>query len=177
MATGQILTLQEINSLDKDSFVDALAALFEGPPWIVATAWSARPFVSREHLYQVLCTVMYAAPVEQQIVLIQSHPDLVGRAALTGTLSSASTNEQMSAGLSRLTPAEIATFTRFNETYHECFGFPFVICARENKKESILAGFELRLQHTHAEEIDAALAEIAKICAFRLHDLVRSDLS
>ena len=177
MAIGQTFTLQEINTLDQDGFVNTLGALFEGPPWIVAASWSARPFISREYLYQVLCTVMYAAPVEQQIVLIQSHPDLVGRAALAGTLSSASTNQQVSAGLNRLTPAEIAIFTHFNAMYHERFGFPFVICARENKKESILAGFEMRLQHTHAEEIEAALAEIAKICALRLHDLVRSDPS
>lgn len=177
MAMGQTFTLQEINTLDRDGFINTLGALFEGPPWIVAASWSAHPFISREHLYQVLCTVMYAVPVEQQIVLIQSHPDLVGRAALAGTLSSASTNEQVSAGLNRLTPTEIVTFTHFNELYHERFGFPFVICARENKKESILAGFEMRLQHTHAEEIEVALAEIAKICALRLHDLVRSNPS
>jgi 2-oxo-4-hydroxy-4-carboxy-5-ureidoimidazoline decarboxylase len=177
MAIGQTFTLQEINALDRDGFVNALGTLFEGPPWIVVASWSARPFTSREHLYQVLRATMYAAPVEQQIVLIQSHPDLVGRAALAGTLTSASTNEQASAGLDRLTSTEIATFTRFNKTYHEQFGFPFVICARENKKESILAGFEARLQHTHVEEIETALAEIAKICALRLHDLVRSNLS
>jgi 2-oxo-4-hydroxy-4-carboxy-5-ureidoimidazoline decarboxylase len=177
MAIGQVYTLQQINALARDGFVDALGAVFEGPPWIVTASWSARPFISREHLYQVLCATMYAAPIEQQIVLIQSHPDLVGRAALAGTLTSASTNEQASAGLDHLTPTEIAAFANFNETYHERFGFPFVICARENKKESILVGFEVRLQHTRTEEIETALAEIAKICALRLHDLVRSNLS
>jgi OHCU decarboxylase len=120
---------------------------------------------------------MYTAPIEQKIALIQSHPDLVGRAALAGTLTPASTNEQASAGLDRLSPAEIATFTRFNAEYRARYGFPFVICARENKKESILAGFEVRLQHTREEEIEVALAEVAKICALRLRDLIRSEQS
>jgi OHCU decarboxylase len=115
---------------------------------------------------------MYQAPIQQQIALLRAHPDLVGRAALDGTLSQASTNEQAAAGLDRLTPEEIATFQRLNQTYQDQFGFPFVICARENKKESILDGFVTRLQHTQQEEIEIALGEVAKICALRLYDLV-----
>jgi 2-oxo-4-hydroxy-4-carboxy-5-ureidoimidazoline decarboxylase len=164
------LTLQEINELDQENFVQALSHLFEGPPWIVRQAWHNRPFASLTQLHEALSAVMYHAPVEQQVALIQAHPDLVGRAALTGALTPESTSEQASAGLNRLTPEEIATFTRFNQSYHERFGFPFVICVRENKKESILAGFETRLHNSRSDEIETALGEIAKICWLRLDD-------
>jgi 2-oxo-4-hydroxy-4-carboxy-5-ureidoimidazoline decarboxylase len=166
------ISLQEINSLDQDTFTHTLAGIFEGPPWIITQAWLSHPFTSREHLYQTLCSIMYQAPVEQQVALLQAHPDLVGRAALAGTLSPASTNEQAAAGLDHLTSEEIATFQRLNQTYRDQFGFPFVICARENKKESILTGFATRLHHTQQQEIEIALGEVAKICALRLHDLV-----
>jgi OHCU decarboxylase len=166
------ISLQAINILDEDAFIRSLAGLFEGPPWIVTQAWSARPFTSREQLYQILCSIMYQAPVEQQIALLRAHPDLVGRAALAGTLSPASTNEQAAAGLDRLTSEEIATFQRLNQAYRGQFDFPFVICARENKKESILDGFAMRLQHTRQQEIEIALGEVAKICALRLQDLL-----
>ncbi|HEY4385418.1 MAG TPA: 2-oxo-4-hydroxy-4-carboxy-5-ureidoimidazoline decarboxylase [Ktedonobacteraceae bacterium] len=165
-------SLQEINALDEDAFVQALAGLFEGSPWIVAQAWPMRPFHTLDQLYQALCSIMYQAPQEQQIALLRAHPDLVGRAALAGTLSPASTDEQAAAGLNRLTAEEIATFQRYNLTYHVQFDFPFVICARENKKDSILAGFAERLHHTREQEITIALGEVAKICALRLHDLV-----
>ncbi|GAC1630759.1 MAG: 2-oxo-4-hydroxy-4-carboxy-5-ureidoimidazoline decarboxylase [Ktedonobacteraceae bacterium] len=171
MATG-LLTLQEINSSNLDTFVERLGPLFEGPPWIVIEAWRDRPFVSVDHLYRVLCAVMYKAPLEQQIALLRSHPDLVGRAALAGTLSPASTGEQAAAGLDQLSPDEIATFTRYNQEYRERFGFPFVICARENKKDSIMAGFATRLRNTREQEIEIALGEVAKICLLRLHDLL-----
>jgi 2-oxo-4-hydroxy-4-carboxy-5-ureidoimidazoline decarboxylase len=167
MATGQI-TLQEINFFDQSHFVEALSPLFEGPPWIVEDAWQRRPFATLNDLYQTLCTIMYEAPVERQVELLRAHPDLVGRAALAGTLSPSSTDEQVAAGLGNLSPEEIATFTRLNAAYAERFGFPFVICARENKKESILTGFASRLQHTREQEITIALAEVAKICALRL---------
>lgn len=166
------ISIYEINTLDKNSFIHTLTGLLEGPPWIVTQAWSSRPFTSREQLHQTLCTIMYQAPIGQQIALLNAHPDLVGRAALAGTLSPASTNEQVAAGLDRLTLDEIATFQRLNQTYRDQFGFPFVICARENKKESILNGFVVRLQHTKQQEIEIALGEVAKICALRLHDLI-----
>jgi 2-oxo-4-hydroxy-4-carboxy-5-ureidoimidazoline decarboxylase len=172
MANEQI-TLQEINTLDQPHFIQALAGLFEGPPWIVTEAWHKRPFASQDALYQTLCTIMYEAPVEQQVELLQAHPDLVGRAALAGTLSPSSTDEQAAAGLSQLSPEEIATFTRLNAAYSERFGFPFVICARANKKESILTGFASRLQHNRAQEISIAIAEVAKILQSRLQAIFK----
>jgi 2-oxo-4-hydroxy-4-carboxy-5-ureidoimidazoline decarboxylase len=169
------LTLQQINALDQEDFVQALSPLFEGSPWIARQAWHARPFTSLTELDQALDTVMYQAPVEQQVALIQAHPDLVGQAALAGTLTAESTSEQASVGLDRLSPEEIATFTRLNQAYHDRFGFPFVICVRENKKESILAGFATRLHNSRHHEIETTLGEIAKICWFRLRDLVHAD--
>ena len=169
------VTLQDLNAFDQPTFVATLGLLFEGSPWIAAQAWHKRPFVSLSHLHQSLCKIMYDAPREQQVTLIQAHPDLVGKAALAGTLTPKSAGEQVSAGLDRLSPGEIATFTRLNQAYRHRFGFPFVICARENKKESILAGFAARLEHSREQEIDIALHEIAKIAHFRLLDTVRID--
>ena len=51
-------------------------------------------------------------------------------------------------------------------------GFPFVICARLNKKEKMLTAFERRLRNSRAQEIEAALAEIAKIAWLRLQEIL-----
>ena len=167
------LTLTEVNALDRVEFTERLSGLFEGPPWIVEAAWERRPFASVARLHDALCDVMRAAPVERQVALIRAHPDLVGRAALRGTLGGASRAEQASAGLDHLIPEEIATFQRLNTEYQARFGFPFVICARENTKDTILAGFAARLPNSREVEVAAALDEIAKICALRLRDTVR----
>ncbi len=169
------LTLQEINGYNQEDFVAALHGLFEGPPWIVTQGWYACPFATMAQIHQTFCQAMYNSSLEQQIALLQAHPDLVGRAALAGTLTSESTQEQASAGLDTLSPTEIATFTQLNQTYQNRFGFPFVICVRENKKASILAGFSDRIHHSRPEEIEIALAEVGKICLFRLHDLIAQD--
>ena len=173
--TTSALTLTQVNALDQPDFIAALGHLFEGPPWIVEQTWDARPFATLDDLQSKLVAGMEAAPVAEQVALIQAHPDLVGRAALAQTLSPACTGREYISVLDIPTKKEIATFTRLNSEYRQRFGFPFVICARENKKDSIRTGFAQRIGHTRDEEITTALGEIAKICRLRLLDRVRPD--
>jgi OHCU decarboxylase len=167
--------LSEINALDREGFVAALGELYEGPPWIVEAASDARPFASLHQLHAALDDVMWQAARERQVGLLRAHPDLVGEAAQRGTLTASSSHEQAAAGLGRLSEDEVVAFNRLNAAYRERFGFPFVICARENKKNSILAGFAARMGHTEDEEIATALREVSKISWLRLCDTVRLD--
>lgn len=167
-------TIADVNTWNREQFVARLGFLFEHSPWVVEAAWADRPFGSPEDLHRVLTNAVARSDEERQVALIRSHPDLVGRAALTGTLTRESTSEQRAAGLDpgRLTSDEIARFAGANESYTTRFGFPFVICAREHSKETILAGFAARLGNNRDDEIATALAEIAKICWYRLVDVV-----
>ena len=165
-------TLAQLNALGLGAFTDLIGPVFEHSPWIAAQTWLRRPFASREQLHAALCATVRAADVEAQLALIRAHPDLVGRVALAGTLTASSTREQAAAGLDQLSPAEVALFQQYHREYQAKFGFPFIICARLNRKAAILAGFEQRLQHGREQEITAALAEIDKIAGLRLADLV-----
>src|SRR5947207_1873172 len=131
-------TLREINSLSYERFVEVIGPMFEHSPWIAEITFARRPFNSREELHEALCNTVRGANEQMQLALIRAHPDLVGRAALAGELTASSTSEQASAGLDKLTSDEVAMFQKFNHAYREKFGFPFVICARLNKKEAIL---------------------------------------
>jgi OHCU decarboxylase len=110
---------------------------------------------------------------EQKITLIRAHPDLVGQMAQQ--LTPESRAEQAAAGLTQLSDDEREAFNAYNEAYRDQFGFPFVICARENKKEAILAAFPRRLRHTREREIDVAIEEICKIAHLRLLDAVSEE--
>ena len=167
-------SLNELNSFSREEFVRFVGPVFENSPWIAEETWSSRPFADLAQLHRALCETIRGATEEKHLTLVRAHPDLVGRAALAGTLTPESNREQASAGLDRLTASEIATFKELNQAYREKFGFPFVICARLNKKEAILNGFHARLQHSQAEEINSALAEIEKIAYLRLQDIVQS---
>ena len=163
-----------LNELGREDFLGVVGPVFEHSPWIAELTWASRPFESVGALHRALCETVLASDESNKLALIRAHPDLAGRAARAGTLTPASTREQTSGGLDRLSPEEAAMFDKYNRQYRERFGFPFVICARQNKKEAMLAGFERRLAHTREQEIETALAEIFKIAELRLHDLIAS---
>ena len=165
-------TLAEINSLTRDEFVHLLGPVFEKSPWIADAAWPRRPFADRKVLHNVLCQIVTDTCRENQVALICAHPDLADRLALPGSLTAESTAEQASAGLNQLTLAEAESFRQNNAAYRAKFGFPFVICARLNRKDAILNGFRARLPHSREQEIASALREIFKIAELRLNDLI-----
>jgi allantoate deiminase len=166
-------TIARLSAMDLPVFLAAVGAVFEHSPWIAERAWqTGRPFTSISDLHQKLCRVVAVGTADEQLGLIRAHPDLVGRLAREGRLTRESTAEQAAAGLSALSPDEITAFETHNAAYRERFGFPFVICARENRKEAILAAFPLRLRNTREAEIETALGEIYKIARLRLADAI-----
>ena len=76
------------------------------------------------------------------------------------------------AGLDALTPAQLEQVTALNAAYHERFGMPFVICARDHPAAEIIDALSLRVANDRETERLAALDEIAKIARLRLDDLV-----
>ena len=160
--------LQELNALSQQEFTRVVGPVFEHSPWVAERSYERLPFATREELHAAMCETVRCAADEEKLALICAHPDLVGRAVLT----SESTAEQASAGLGELTPDEVARFQKHNAEYRDRFGFPFVICARLNKKEAILRAFPERLEHSRNAEMQTALNEIYKIAELRLRDLV-----
>ena len=164
--------LSELNACDAARFIAVCGPLYEHSPWVAERALRRRPFASRAALHTALVAAIAEATAAEQLALIRAHPDLVGRLAREGRLTAASTAEQAAAGLDALSSAEVEAFERYNRAYRDRFGFPFVICARENRKEAILAAFPVRLEHTPEQERAAALAEIGRIGWLRLLDAV-----
>jgi allantoate deiminase len=164
-------TLCQLNQSSEEQFVAACGGFFEHSPWIAKRAWQKRPFASAADLHEKLCGVVASASDEEQLALINAHPDLAARMKLTRE----SAGEQAAAGLTALSAEEMDRFQRCNAAYREKFGFPFVICARENRKEAILAAFPIRLANNWQQEIATALGEIYKIARLRLADAVWED--
>jgi 2-oxo-4-hydroxy-4-carboxy-5-ureidoimidazoline decarboxylase len=166
-------TLAEINAMERGAFVAALGHLFEHSRWIADETWPRRPFRDAEHLHAELCATMRSASRDRQFALVAAHPDLAGRLAQKRALTASSTHEQASAGLDQLGPQEIAAFEKLNRSYRARFRFPFIICARLNAKEAILAAMQARVGNTPDVEFATALGEIEKIARLRLDDVLK----
>ncbi|WMT77495.1 2-oxo-4-hydroxy-4-carboxy-5-ureidoimidazoline decarboxylase [Bradyrhizobium sp. Ash2021] len=168
-------TLADLNACSKDEFVAALANIFEYSPWIAEQAASARPFAGVNALFAAMKAVVDRAPSELRLALIKGHPDLANKTQRAGGLTAESSDEQNSVGLDRLSDAEYDAFERVNNAYRSKFGFPYVVCVRRHTKDSILRDFERRLPNDANTETQASVAEICRIAALRLDQLVTSD--
>lgn len=157
-----------MNHARRAEFVEVVGTIFEHSPWIAERVADARPFASLATLHDAMREEVGRASEEEKLALIRAHPDLVAQAVLTPE----SREEQAAAGLGGLTAEETALFGRYNREYKHRFGFPFVLCARLNKKAAILEAFPRRLQNSARQERATALAEIYKIAQLRLADLL-----
>jgi 2-oxo-4-hydroxy-4-carboxy-5-ureidoimidazoline decarboxylase len=168
------MTIEQLSAADRDAFVAEVGFAFEHSPWIAEAAWEHRPFASVEDLHATMLAVLDGAPDDQKVALIVAHPDLAGRVAREGRLTAASTGEQASAGLDRLSSEDLTRFDALNGAYRDRFAFPFVICAREHDTDSILAALQTRGRNDRATEVATALREIGKIARLRLLDTVEA---
>lgn len=166
------LSLDAANTMDADAFVAAFGDVAEHAPWVAVAAAERRPFRSRDAMIAAFADAVMFAPPARQRELLLAHPDLAGRAAIAGTLTRDSRNEQKGAGLDTLTADEFSRFTELNRTYREQNGIPFIFAVRGATKHDILRGFEARIGNTPEIEFATALGQVARIIRFRLEDRV-----
>jgi N-carbamoyl-L-amino-acid hydrolase len=170
------LTLDRLNAATPAEAAALLDGLYEHSPWIAERAAAASaPFRSLAHLKHALARVVAEAPAEAQLGLIRAHPELAGKAMVARTLTSESTHEQRTAGLTACTPEEFARIQELNAAYNARFGFPFVLAVRGPRgtglgKAQIIETFARRLRNHPDYERAEALRNIHRIAEIRLAD-------
>jgi 2-oxo-4-hydroxy-4-carboxy-5-ureidoimidazoline decarboxylase len=164
--------LPDLNAATRDDFVAVLGNIFEYSPWIAEQAAASRPFAGVNALFAAMKQVVESAPSEQRLALIKVHPDLANKTQRAAGLTAESNAEQNSVGLDRLSDAEFEAFERVNNAYRAKFGFPYIVCARRQTRDSILRDFERRLPNDVTTETGISIGEIFRIAALRLDQLV-----
>jgi 2-oxo-4-hydroxy-4-carboxy-5-ureidoimidazoline decarboxylase len=161
-------TIEEINQTNHQQFMEITGGIFENTPWIAEKAEAAKPFLSLEHLHQVMVQVVENASYQEKLSLIKAHPNLGDRVSMTRD----SIEEQKGAGLQDLTPEEYTQFITMNKKYMEKFGFPFILAVRGKNKHEIYEAMESRFQNSNDIEFQTALTQIYKIAQLRLEEKI-----
>lgn len=169
-----MIRLQDVNTLSPQQFVEAFGGIYEHSPWVAEAAAKQRPFASMQQMKHAFSQAVQQAPESQKLALVRAHPELGHRMGIDPDLSAESTQEQGSAGLDRLSPAEYRQLRDLNDAYQKKFGMPFVICVRQATKAVILEAMEQRLTSSFTEELAEALKQIDAIAALRLQDKVQA---
>ena len=147
--------------------------IFEDPEWVAEAAFELElgpAHNSAEGIHNALCRAFRKAGPDKRLAVLRAHPDLAGKLAQQGQLTTSSTQEQASAGLDTLTPQELQQFTELNTSYTSKFGFPFIIAVKGMVKTDILQAFYMRVEHDPDTEFTEACRQVEKIALLRLRD-------
>jgi allantoate deiminase/N-carbamoyl-L-amino-acid hydrolase len=170
-------TLEQLNNSDVTAFTATLHGIYEHSPWIPERAAAQRPFANITALKLAMQAVVSSAAREEQLGLIRAHPELAGKAAISGELTAESTGEQAKAGLNNCSPEEFATLQKLNADYNKKFGFPFILAVKGAdgqglSRQAIIATFSRRLKNQFDDELAEALRQIGRIAEMRTNDLL-----
>ncbi len=168
--------IDELDALDADAFVRALAPLFEGAAAFAASLALDRPFGSYRALLDRARVVALVMPESEQIALLDAHPRI---GASPATVSALSYREQgydqeavqdAEATHDRGAPLQLATdLERLNAAYETRFGFRFVIhVAGRSRAEIARLLLEEHLSPDREEEKHRALRDVVAIAQDRL---------
>lgn len=163
------------SQMPRDVFVARFGSIFEHSPWIADRAFDLElgpAHDSATGLHNALARMFRSATADERMAVLRAHPDLAGKLAAAKRLTAESTAEQASAALDALTDDERATFERLNAEYVAKHGFPFIIAVRDHTKDSILAAFHTRIGNATETEFATACAQVERIAALRLKDLL-----
>ena len=175
MALPHTLTLAQLNQASLDDAAALLDGLYEHSPWITRAALTKRPFQTLAALKHAMVQVVSTAPIDTQLALIRAHPELAGKAMVTGQLTPESDNEQQKAGLTICTAQDLEIIQQLNRDYQTRFGFPFILAVRGPRgtglsKEEIIATYQRRLMEHPDFELQECLRNIHRIVELRLND-------
>lgn len=168
------MNLEQLNALDAIEFERIFANVIECWPQAGTHVFAtSMPTQSFDQFLDEFAKYLADIDTLSKERILQYHPDLAGKLAGEGKLTTESTAEQASAGLNQLDDSKRNTLQSLNQQYKDKFGFPFVICVREtNKFDAILAGMLERLQHGRDEELLAGIEEVKKICRLRICQII-----
>ncbi|MCZ4293112.1 2-oxo-4-hydroxy-4-carboxy-5-ureidoimidazoline decarboxylase [Vibrio sinaloensis] len=162
------------STMERTEFVTHFGDVYEHSPWVAESVYDQGLSDKDDqiaNLHLRMANTLLEADKQQQLDLINAHPDLAGRAAINGELTAASTAEQAGAGIDQCSAEEFEKFTTYNNSYKSRFNFPFIMAVKGANRYQILESFEKRLGNDSETEFATAIQEINKIALFRLRDM------
>lgn len=163
------VSLDELNSMEREDFVETLAPLFNEQTWPLHDAWESRPFADINDLREAIQVAVLTGSPEQQSALINDYPDM---AELLTTETSAARG---SLNLDNLDDVQTNQLHELSAAYRERFSLPFVSYLGTNDSiNTVLEAGVRRLANSDAQERRAVLSEIIEIANDRF-DILLAD--
>ena len=162
-----INSVDKVNQLTKNDFIDIFGNVFEKTYWIADKAFNLKPYQNLNELSATMIKIYEKSSREDCLKIFNSHPEL----AVEKKLTDDSQKEQNSANLNQCNNEEFNEFQNLNIEYRKKFGFPFIIAVKGKNKDEILINFKIRIKNEINLEFEEAKKQVKKIADFRLKEI------
>lgn len=169
---GHPVDLDQVNAMDRETFVEAFKGMYDGDVWPVERAWEQRPFADATELRKAFEDEVLGASADEQEALINAYVDIADLA------SNQDGNEQAHAdtaalALGEFNDAELKELRAASAAYREKFNRPLVVCVTNlADREQLIASAWKRVESSQAREARFALGEVIDIADERFNILV-----
>ena len=163
-----ISSIDKINQLSKNDFIDIFGNVFEKTDWIANKAFNMKPYKNSQELLSTIIEIYENSSKEECLKIFNAHPKL----AVEKKLTEDSQKEQDNANLNLCNNEEFNEFQNLNIEYIKKFGFPFIIAVKGKNKDEILINFRKRIKNKINLEFEEAKKQVKKIADFRLKEII-----
>jgi len=163
-----ISSIDKINQLSKNDFIDIFGNVFEKTYWIADKAFNMKPYKNFNELLSTIIEIYENSSKEECLKIFNAHPKL----AVEKKLTKDSQKEQDNANLTQCNNEEFNEFQNLNTEYIKKFGFPFIIAVKGKNKDEILINFRKRIKNKINLEFEEAKKQVKKIADFRLKEII-----
>jgi len=163
-----INSIEKVNLLSENDFVDIFGNVFEKTNWIANKAFNLKPYKNFNELMSTLIKIYENSSKEDCLKIFNRHPEL----AIEKKLTEDSRKEQKNANLNRCNNEEFSEFQNLNYDYKKKFGFPFIIAVKGKNKNEILTSFRKRIKNEINLEFEEAKNQVKRIATFRLNEII-----
>jgi len=163
-----IKSIDKINQLTKNDFIDIFGNVFEKTYWIADKAFNLKPYKNINELFSTLIEIYENSSRDDCLKIFNAHPEL----AVEKKLTDDSQKEQRNANLDQCNNEEFNEFQNLNNKYIKKFGFPFIIAVKGKNKSEILINFRKRIKNEINLEFEEAKKQVKKIASFRLEEII-----
>jgi len=158
---ASIPTVEELNALPVEAFVETAGPLFESAPDFLRRLAERRPFTGEADLFDAARAEARQMPEEEQVALLDAHPRIGADPASVSKLSHGEQRyDAEPPGAQAWVGEELAAL---NEAYEARFGFRFVIFVAGRPRADLIPILERALHAERDEELRRGLDDVVLI--------------
>ncbi|AOZ72637.1 uracil-xanthine permease [Boudabousia tangfeifanii] len=167
------ISLEELNKLDRASFIAALSPLFNQVTWPLERVADSGPFMDSRELSQRLQQAIAAGSPEEQIALVQDYPSMADLLFSSPEDAAQISKDRGSLALGQHEAEKEAKLRELCDAYEERFGFPFVARLTPSMTFADIAEMGARrIENAPSIELAGALTQINEITLDRYGDIL-----